>query len=266
MAGEKKNTTDTQSSDAFAMLTQLLAGGGTMTAQNSVYLGGTSGTRPVRMKRTGQTVNMPAENITTIQKANALYLNDPKLQAAWRKSMQKNGLETGNPLLERRAWETAVAGASDWYATSNGTAKVTPEQYLQWWAGGQKGKSKPKPDLTRSIYQYSPEQLGAKIDEVAQSLLGRTITDADKQADWYSDLNKTLNKMVQKGTVSTTKQVRNPKTGKLELVSTQKPEVTTEAITQKITSALETADPESLERKKRIDFTSWLFGQMGGRG
>lgn len=265
MAGEKKNTTDTQSSDAFAMLTQLLAGGGTMTAQNSVYLGTKPGLPPSVIAKPGaKATKIP--DITTIQKANALYLNDPKLQASWRKSMQKNGLETGNPLLERRAWETAVAGASDWYATSNGTAKVTPEQYLQWWAGGQKGKSKPKPDLTRSIYQYSPEQLGAKIDEVAQSLLGRTITDTDKQADWYSDLNNALNKMVQKGTVSTTKQVRNPKTGKLELVSTQKPEVTTEAITQKITSALETADPESLERKKRIDFTSWLFGQMGGRG
>lgn len=118
---------------------------------------------------------------------------------------------------------------------------------------------------SRSIYQYSPEQLGAKIDEVAQSLLGRTITDTDKQADWYADLNKALNKMVQKGTVTTTQKVKNPKTGKLEQVTVQKPEVTTEAITQKITGALQTADPEALDRKKRIDFTNWLFSQMGSR-
>lgn len=119
---------------------------------------------------------------------------------------------------------------------------------------------------TRSIYEYAPEQLGAKIQEVAVNLLGRDITEADKAAQWYKDLNKTLNKMVAQGTVSTVKKVKNPKTGKLEKQSIQRPEVTSEGITQTISSALEQADPMSLERKKNLDFANWAFDKMGGRG
>lgn len=253
---------NTQATDAFAGLVQRLAGGMVdMTAQNSVYLGGTSGTRQVKMKRTGEAVNIPAENISTVQKANALYLTDAKLRAKWQQTMRKNGLETGNPLVERKAWETAVAGASDWYTTSNGAAKVTPEQYLQWWAGGSK-KAANIP--SRSIYQSSPEQLAAKIDDVAQSLLGRTITEEDKAQKWYKGLNKTLNDMVMQGTVTTSKKVKNPKTGKVENVTIQKPEVTAEGIQQTITGALEEADPASLERKKNLDFANWAFKKMGG--
>lgn len=117
---------------------------------------------------------------------------------------------------------------------------------------------------SRSIYQYSPEQLGSKIDEVAQSLLGRTITDMDKQAKWYKDLNKTLNDMVMQGTVTTTKQVKNKKTGKLETVTVQKPEVTAEGLQQTISGALAEADPISLERKKNLEFANWAFKKMGG--
>lgn len=117
---------------------------------------------------------------------------------------------------------------------------------------------------SRSIYQYSPEQLGSKIDEVAQNLLGRAITDTDKQAKWYEDLNKTLNNMVAQGTVTTTKQVKNKKTGKLEKVTIQKPEVTAEGLQQTISTALSEADPISLERKKNLDFANWAFQKMGG--
>lgn len=257
MAGEKK---ETQSTDAFALLTQLLSGRGATTAQNSVYLGSKKGLPPSVIAAPGA---KPADipEISTIQKANALYLTDAKLRAKWQQTMRKNGLETGNPLVERQAWETAVAGASDWYATSNGAAKVTPEQYLQWWAGGQK-KAANVP--ARSIYQSSPEQLAAKIDDVAQNLLGRTITDADKSADWYKSLNKSLNQMVMQGTVTTTKRVKNPKTGKVESVTIQKPEVTAEGIQQTITGALEQADPASLERKQNLDFANWAFKKMGG--
>lgn len=260
MAGEE-NTQQTTNVDVAAIIAAALAAGGASTGTESVYLGGFSGTRPVQMKKTGQTVNIPVPRITTIKEANSLYLNDPKVRANWVKTMKKYGLETGNPLVERKAWETAVAGASDWYTTSGGTAQVTPEQYLQWWTGGQK-KAPALP--SRSIYQYAPEQLAAKIDETAQTLLGRAITDADKSASWYQDLNSALNKMVMQGTVTTTKQVKNKKTGKMENVTIQTPEVTAESIGQTITSALEQADPASLERKKNLEFAKWAFDKMGG--
>lgn len=117
---------------------------------------------------------------------------------------------------------------------------------------------------SRSVYQYAPEQLAAKIDEAAQNLLGRTITEADKAESWYKDLNSALNKMVMKGTVTEpAKKVRNPKTGKLENVTIQRPEVTAEAISQKISGALTAADPVSLERKKNLEIENWFLSRMG---
>jgi hypothetical protein len=218
-AGEENKTT--QSTDAFALLAQLLSGGTTGTASSGVYLG-QSGTKPVRMKKTGETINVPTNKVISIQEANKLYLTDPKLQSTWRATMKKNGLETGNPVAERKAWEVAVAGAADWYTTSNGTAKVTPEQYLTWWAGGQKKSTAPALP-TRQIYDVPKAQIEADVDTAAKSILGRTIQADDKTQDWYKNLVKSVNDMYQKGVVTTVKEVVNPATGKKEKQVLQKP-------------------------------------------
>lgn len=264
MPPEEKNQQSNSGVDVAAIIAAALAGGGASTGSQSVYLGGTSGTRPVKMKKTGQTVNIPVPRVTTIQEANALYLTDPKVRSGWAKTMKKYGLETGNPLIERKAWEVAVAGASDWYTTSNGKQEVTPEQYLGWYAIGQKGPA--KPDLTRQIYNVTPEQINEDINSVAQKVLGRAIVDTDKQSEWYTDLVKGITKMAGRGTTTEVKNVRNKKTGKLEKQVIQTPEVTKEEIAQKITSAVQAADPLSLQRKKDLDFEAWFLENTRGRG
>lgn len=260
MAGEGNNQ-QTNTVDVAAIIAAALATGGASTGSGSVYLGTKMSTPPGTIAKPGAKPQA-IPNISTIKQANSLYINDPKLQASWRKTMQRNGLETGNPLIERKAWETAVAGASDWYTTSNGTAQVTPEQYLQWWAGGKKKKA--KPDVARAVYDYAPEQIAEDVDKIAQKVLGRTINDADKTASWYSDLIGAIDNIAKQGTTTTVKDVRNPKTGKLERVTTQKPEFTTQAAAAKIESTLKNIAPEDAERKKRSDFMSWMFGQIGG--
>ena len=132
-------------------------------------------------------------------------------------------------------------------------------------AGGGAGGG-PKADLSRSVYKYSPEQIDADINEVAQKILGREIVDADRQADWYKDLTKGLNKMISKGITTTTKLVKNKKTGKLEQVTTQTPEFTQEKAAETIESAVKAGDPISLARKQNLDFANWAFEKMGGRG
>lgn len=144
---------------------------------------------------------------------------------------------------------------------------LSPEElaYVRSLAVGGDAKSKaPKPDLSRSVYQYTPEQIDADINEVAQKVLGREIIDADREAEWYKDLTAGLNKMISKGTISETKLVRNKKTGKLEQITTQIPKFTKEKKTAAITEAVSEADPEALERKQRIDFAGWMIGKMGG--
>jgi hypothetical protein len=51
------------------------------------------------------------------------------------------------------------------------------------------------------------------IDDVSQTLRGQGITEADKSAKWYKDLKKSIDNMISTGTVSTSKKVKNPKTG-----------------------------------------------------
>jgi hypothetical protein len=130
--------------------------------------------------------------------------------------------------------------------------------------GSDGGPKAPTPDLSRSVYQYTAEQIDADINEVARKVLGREIIEADREAEWYQDLTTGLNKMFSKGTVTTTKLVKNKKTGKLEQITTQIPKFTTEQKTAAITEAVSEADPEALERKKRLDFAGWMIGKMGG--
>jgi hypothetical protein len=256
-------------SDALTNLDSSLSGetGFAGAYTNQVYLGG-QGSKEVRMKRSGKTITVPAGDRTlTTQQAKSLYLTDPNVEKQWLQTLRNNGINTSIPgfqIKARALWDLSVDGASDWYATSNGKQKITPDMYVSWYIGGQKKAGGPSLP-SRSVYQYAPEQLAAKIDETAQSVLGRAITEADKTASWYKDLNKALNKMVSQGTVTTTKKVRNPKTGKMENVTIQKPEVTAEGITQQITGALKTADPVSLQRQQDIEIEKWFLSQRGNQ-
>lgn len=265
MAGEKKKQQDQQSVDVAAIIAAALATGGASAAgQNLVYMGGTGGpSKTITLKRGGKAITTTTPNVKSIDQAVTEYLTSPQMQDSWRKTMQKYGLETGNPIAERKVFEAAVSGASDWYTTSDGKQKVTPEQYLNWYAGEQK-KAEAIP--SRQIYAATPEQIDADINTIASKRLGRTITDTDKQADWYTDLVKGINKLYQKGIVTETKKVKNPKTGKMENVVTQTPGFSTAQVTEKITKAVEGADPEALARNERINFTKFLFSQGGQQG
>jgi len=236
--------------------------GGTYTGQ--VYLGTKKVPGFTTQSPTGGTYTVKArkgEKVVPLAEAKSAYLTDDTLRASWLSTLKKNGITT-DPIKARALWDVSVDGASDWFATSNGTQKVTPEQYLGWYLGGQ--KKAPKPDLSRSVYEYTPEQIGADVDKLAQQVLGRTINDADKAASWYTDLTNAISNMASKGTVSQVKDVRNPKTGKLERITTQTPEFTKEQAASKIESTLKNVAPEDAERKKRSDFMSWMFGQIGG--
>lgn len=252
-------------SDALNNLDSNLSGdqGGATAYTNQVYLGkqeSPAAKGVIRGKKI-DTGKAYSDKTLTTQQAKSLYLTDENLRSSWLQTLKRNGLPT-DPIKARAVWDIAVDGASDWYATSNGKQKITPEQYLNWYAGGQ--KKKPKPDLSRSVYEYTPEQIGADVDKLAQQVLGRTINDADKAASWYTDLTSAISKMASKGTISQVKDVRNPKTGKLERITTQTPEFTKEQAASKIESTLKNVAPEDAERKKRSDFMSWMFGQIGG--
>lgn len=233
---------------------------------NKVYIGTEKIKSGETVSPTGvkyKTAGGTRDKVESIAQAKARYLTDEKLRASWNTLLRKNGLDA-DPLQARAIWDMSVDGASDWYSTSNGQQKITPQQYVTWYAAGRGGQKKPAIP-TRQVYAATPEQIDADINTIATKTLGREIQDADKEADWYQDLVKGINKLYSKGTVTTVEQVKNPKTGKMEKVVKQTPGFSKEQITEKITGAVEAADPESLARKERIDFTKWMFGR-GGQG
>jgi len=171
---------------------------------NKVYFG-QSAAKQTRMKRSGEVIDVPAGDKTlSITEAKRLYLTDEALRNKWNTTLRKNGI-TADPIQARAIWDLSVDGASDWYATSNGQQKITPEQYLGWYAGGKK-KAPALP--TRQVYQVTEDDIAADINEIALKRLGREIQDVDKDADWYQDLVKGINKLYSKGIVTTTKEVK----------------------------------------------------------
>lgn len=198
----------------------------------------------------------------SIAQAKARYLTDAQLREKWNTTLRKNGFGT-DPIQARALWDISVAGASDWYATSNGQQKITPEQYLGWYSSGKKKKGPALP--TRQVYQVTEDEIDADIDEFLQKRAGRTLQDSDRNMGWYQDLVKSVSKLYSEGIVTTVKEVKNPKTGKMEKVVTQTPGFSKEQIAKEITSTIEAEDPASVQRKQRIDNTKWLLSR-GGKG
>ncbi len=252
-------------SDAYNTLDSTLSGetGSATAYTGQVYLGKKEVPAAKGIIR-GQKIDTGkqyGDETLSIAQAKAKYLTDAQLREKWNATLRKNGFGT-DPLQARALWEISIAGASDWYATSNGQQKVTPEQYLTWYAGGKK-KAPALP--TRQVYQVTEDEIAADIDEIMLKKSGRTIQDSDKQMGWYQDLVKGISKLYSEGIVTTVKEVKNPKTGKMEKVVTQTPGFSKEQIAQEITSTIEAEDPASVQRKQRIDNTKWLLSR-GGKG
>jgi len=122
-----------------------------------------------------------------------------------------------------------------------------------------------KKDLPeRRIYQYTDADKQKMIDDVSVTLRGQGITDADKSAKWYKDLKKSIDNMISTGTLSTTKEVFNPVTKKMENRIITTPGFSAEKAAATAEKAIRQATPEDVARKERVDFTSWMFGTLGG--
>jgi hypothetical protein len=117
---------------------------------------------------------------------------------------------------------------------------------------------------SRQIYQYTDADKQKMIDDVSVTLRGQGITDADKSAKWYKDLKKSIDNMISTGTLSTTKEVFNPVTKKMESRTITTPGFSAEKAAATAEKAIRQATPEDVARKERVDFTSWMFGTLGG--
>lgn len=117
-----------------------------------------------------------------------------------------------------------------------------------------------EPNLpSRQIYQYRDEDIDEIVNSAYEAAVMRKPTPAELETQ-----RKVARKKLEMGTVSVTKKVKNKKTGQLENVTTQTPGSSTAEIKTDIQTQLEQMNPDEVDRKKRIDFSSWLSQNAAG--
>ena len=112
---------------------------------------------------------------------------------------------------------------------------------------------------SRTITKQDPLVLGEIIDKSYQTKYLRKAT-AEEKARHIADFKDSI----EKGTLTTTKKVKNPKTGKLENVTTVESDFSQNKMTASIDKKLETENPEDFDRATRIGFNNFLTQNVGG--
>jgi hypothetical protein len=120
-------------------------------------------------------------------------------------------------------------------------------------------------DTDVDITRKTVGQVNQDIEEIAVKVLGRSISEEDKAEGWYDNLVNSINKMYEKGTKTVTNSTLRGGDGKI--VSGSKkvitPSVAEADIDALIERRLKKNDPESVGRKERIDFVSWMNKALG---
>lgn len=112
---------------------------------------------------------------------------------------------------------------------------------------------------TRQIYKYDVNVLRDVADSVSIKRRGEILSDAE----WQEELDR-VNKKIEKGTLTTTKVVTNPKTGKKERVVETTPAFTQEGFESQLGQRLEESSPEKIERRKAFEFVGELNKLLAG--
>ena len=112
---------------------------------------------------------------------------------------------------------------------------------------------------TRTIGQQDPKVLEGIVDDIYQKTLKRNATAQEKASHLAAAQEK-----IQQGTLTTTKKVKNPKTGQMENVTTVEPSFSQAGFQEDIQSQLKKLNPDDFDRAKRLEFMSWLSSSTVG--
>lgn len=159
-----------------------------------------------------------------------------------------------DPDMRKSIYTGAVARASQFYALTNGQNKDggSLEGTLLAYKGQFSSNEAPNlPD--RRIQQIPDATLNAIIDRVSQAKLQRDISDPTQRAS----LLKKIKAQLAEGTVTTTKKVKNPKTGKIENVTVSSG-MSPEDIQIQLGEDLEKSNAQDYELAKTLEFNSIL--------
>jgi hypothetical protein len=203
-----------------------------------------------------------AKKFTLTSKPNVGFVNnvykefwsDEAVKAKVKSAMVRAGRTDVNDITAYAQWQQVVNASAELYSTG---AKLTPMDILNQ-------------TMTNSGTANLPDRNITKID----SQITNAIANAAFQAAYMRDgseeeikdiLKKAgVDKMIAEGSVTTTKKVKNPKTGKLENVTTTTPGFNAQTAQMSIEDKLKELNPDEFDRTKRIDFASWISKNVAG--
>ena len=223
--------------------------GGTSTA-GKVYVG-PGAKKTIKMKKTGGELEVESDNLT-IYEAKKRYLDDPSIETGWLNTLKKNGYGDVSPAKGKALYDFSVDEAAKWYQQSGGSKKITPEQYLQWYAKDEGVSGSGQPTVSVQKYLFQPEEIQSLIDDTLKTSLNRKATDSETK-EFYTAIQK----MIDEGTVTTTKKVGG------KTISETKPGYSKEKAQALITEKLKTDSPQDFQEKQSLDFGDFLAKLKG---
>lgn len=229
-------------------LDNLISGSTGTSVAGKVYLGPNKGTPA---SYSGATL-VPAQEGISVIDAKKKYITDPKVESGWLATLKRNGYGDVSPAKAKALYEMSVDEASKWYSESNGARKITPEQYLGWYAKDTGKSAEGGPSVSIQKYLFDPAEIQSLIDGTLKGVLGRKATESESK-EFYTAIQK----MIDQGTVTTTKKVGG------KTITEQKPGFSKEKAEALITERVKTASPQDYQEKQSLDFADFL-GRLKG--
>lgn len=230
---------------AIAALTaaQVMAGG--VSSTSKVFLGEKV---TKETKKTRGTASKTTKNVEISSKPKEDIYNE-----FWSNPGTQNQVMTYLRLMGRseagkpgayEVWKDIVDQAADIYRDGRGT-KITPYELLNM---SMQGASATDNIAQRQIREYDKGTLAEIAQAFAIKNRGKKLDDAELQ-----EALGMADKIIQKGVLTKTEQVRNPKTGKLENVSKTTGGFSQERFESMLGKKFEEETPELVERRKAFE-------------
>ena len=236
-----------------------LAGGGARGGVGGdVYLGQSEAVVPAGPRGGKKKIKVDK----TVNLADAIaqaYTWDPKQRAAFVARARALGYDDVTDLTSPNLWAMAVNGASEWYKNSNGAVKITPEEYLEWYAKSQKAQEGyTGPTTSRTITNYGAAQIRDWINDGLTRKAGRTFESLNEAE--RTQIFNAVSEYLQKSAVTTTRKGKREGTTITEVT----PGPSTAGVQEVIARTSEQILAPDIERQQRIDFASWLSQNASG--
>ena len=243
---------------ALSSLLSNVSGGGSTKGGvgGEVYVGETDAVVPSGPRGGKKTVKV-AKTMSLADAIAQAYTWDAKQRAAFVAKARALGYTDVTDLTSPNLWAMAVNGASEWYKNSQGQVKITPEEYLEWYAKSKKSEYT-GPTTSKTITNYGGAQIRDWINDGLLKKAGRTFESLNEAE--RTQLFQAVDEYLQKSAVTTTRRGKKEGTTITEVT----PGPSAAGVQEVIGQVGEQILAPDIERQQRINFASWLSQNAAG--